>query len=156
MISAIFSCDFHILKTVLGMRDWLFCEKLRNSWLQVDRVGIENASWLSWNWKCSRMTWIEKVEKCWNQQAVPGRGGFHQPARRPPLDRNIQIPTQWAFKLDQIFLNGILQRLPRVSGKGFIIEQSNHQVSLTRLSFGSFDFHWTLNLKITFKSLRPC
>ena len=156
MISAIFSCDFHILKTVLGMRHWLFCEKLRNSWLQVDRVGIENASWLSWNWKCSRMTWIEKVEKCWNQQALPGRGGFHQPARRPPLDRNIQIPMQWAFKLDQIFPNGILQSLPRVSGKGFIIEQSNHQVSLTRLSFGSFDFHWALNLEITFKSLRPC
>ena len=154
MIIANLSSDFHILKTVLGIRNWLFCEKLRNSWLPVDRVGIEKCKLIELELK------MQSNDLNWKSGEVLKSAGSARQGRisptRPPLDRNIQIPMQWAFKLDQIFPNGILQSLPRVSGKGFIIEQSNHQVSLTRLSFGSFDFHWTLNLKITFKSLRPC
>ena len=75
-------------------RDWLFC---------------------GWAWLPSSY-WegeVEKSEKCWNQQ---------QQAFHPQITFKFgTFQLQWAFKLDQIFRNGMLQLLPEC----FVITTEN-------------------------------
>ena len=79
--------------------------------------------WISWETPliAKLLRWNWKSQECWNQQAAHN-------FTSNPLQITFNFGTfqfQWAFKLDQIFRNGMLQILPKCFTPWFAIAIRN-------------------------------